>query len=314
MRKILAFVAILVMSILASTSISTQTPNSDFTYSWIGCAYRGTPTETEPFYGETNVVAYEEGSKAILSVTIIAGLDHQLNVSSVRVTFDWADGTYNGTYADEVITPDNLLVIPKAESRIVGISFTVPSTSIASNLYLHSYTIFVEHLSATSPPAEAQQPLTKFASNFAVYSADQADARELKQVISRIEKNVPVKNLTFESRTAKLLVYKAKNETGIGDEYYRRGEFATAAAHYDASLFLYTSAYSAEETKGTKLEDLEIRETEARISNIESWASMVSSMSTTSILLGVATVLFGIGYIIKQLGALKKPESREVTE
>jgi len=132
-------------------------------------------------------------------------------------------------------------------------------------------------------------------------------------MISRIANNDPFKGLAFNSTVAKLAVYNAQNETSTGDELYNRGDFVGAKAHYNAALTLYNGAYSTEETLGTKLDDLFVREIEARISNWEASASLSSSFSTTSILLGFAVVLFGIGYVIKQLGTLKKPVAKSLT-
>jgi len=319
MRRLVVVVFVLLLSALISVPITVYgqvTPS--FSYSWIGATYRG----YDPFYNST-VYAYEENTKAILSITVWANATHQLNVSSVRVTFDWADGTYNGSYADEVISTANLLLIPKAESRIVGISFTVPSTSIAPNDRLHSYTIIAEHLNATSGPTKTTQ-LTKFASDFAVYSADQADARDLYDRVQTVKG--PTAN--FTSSRAKMLVYKAQNETSTGDMYYTKGDFAGAKTHYTTALTLYNSAYAAEETFSVTDEDVtlnlriltvnrtrvEIRLLEAQIKNIESWASMVFSTGITLTLFGVTTMLFGIGYIIKQLAALKKAGQQAATE
>lgn len=317
MKKVFVVVVfVLLLSALISVPITVHGQEMPgFSYSWIGATYRG----YDPFYDptlSTYVYAYEENTTAILSITVWANLTHQLNVSSVRVTFDWADGTYNGSYADEVISATNLLIIPNATSRIVGISFTVPSTSVASNLYLHSYTLIVEHLNATSAPTKTLQPITETKSDFAVYSADQADARDLYHRVQTVKG--PTSN--FTSSRAKMLVYKAENETSTGDMTYTHGDFAGAKAHYNTALTLHNSAYAAEETYSVALEDIDlsnrtlsvsrtevrIRLLEAQIKHVESWASMVFSVGVTLTLFGVTTILFALGYIIKQLAALKK--------
>lgn len=305
MRRLFLVVSVLLLSALISAPITVHgQAGPSFTYSWRGATYIG----NDPYYNAT-VFAYEENTTAILSITITASSNETLNVSNVRVAFDWADGTYNGSHADEVISAENLLIIPEAESRIVGISFAVPSTSVASNLYLHSYTIIVEHVNATSGPTKTTQMPPQFAFNFAVYSAVQADARDL---FVRVE-TVKTPTANFSSSKAKILVYKAENETSNGDMYYTRGNFAGAKAHYDATLALYNSAYVAEETYSAKSEDLEIELLEAQIRNTESWTSMVFSSGIALTLFGVTAVLFGIGYIIKQLAVLKKAGQKAAT-
>ncbi|UCE16846.1 MAG: hypothetical protein JSV12_04385 [Candidatus Bathyarchaeota archaeon] len=325
MKRLFVVAFVLLSSTLISVPIMVHgqaTPG--FSYSWRGATYRGNDSFYDPTMS-TYVYAYEENTKAILSITVWANSTQQLNVSSVRVSFDWANGIYNGSYADEVISAANLLLIPKAASRPVGISFTVPSTSIAPdiNLYLHSYTIIVEHLNATSTPTETTQ-ITNFASDFAIYSADQADSRDLYDRVQTVK----VPTAKFNSSKAKMLVYKAENETSTGDVAYTHGDFAGAKAHYNAALVLYNSAYTAEETFSVTDEDVtlnlrsltvnrtrvEIQLLEAQIKNIESWASMVFSTGITLTLFGVTTMLFGIGYIIKQLAALKKTGQQATTE
>jgi len=311
MRRLFIVVLALLLSAMISVPITVHGQDlPGFSYSWIGAAYRG----YDPFYDAT-VYAYEENTKAILSITISANSTHQLNVSSVRITFDWADGIYNGSYADEVISPENILIIPEGEKRIVGIEIDIPSTSVVSNLYLHSYTILVEHLNATSPPTETQS-ITETKYDFAVYSADQADARDL---YARVQ-TVRGPTVNFTSSRAKMLVYKAQNETSTGNMTYTHGDFAGAETHYEAALTLYNSAYVAEETFSVTDEDLSVNATkveiqldEARIKQVESWASMVFSVGTTLTLFGVTTILFGIGYILKQLAALKKAGQQTAT-
>lgn len=308
MRRLFIVAFVLLLSTLISAPITVRgqvTPS--FTYSWIGTTYRGYDPFYDPMLG-TYIYAYEENTSVILSMTVTASSTQQLNVSSVRIAFDWADGTYNGSYADQVINAENLLIIPKGQSRIVGISFTVPSTSVASNLYLHSYTIIVEHLNATSEPTKTTQ-ITAFASNLAVYSGYQADARDLYARVQTVK--TPTAN--FNSSGAKMLVYKAENETSTGDMYYTRGNFADAKTHYENALTMYNNAYTTEETMGVKLEDLKVTKLEAEIRNLESWSSMVSSSGIALTLFGVTTVLFGIGYIIKQLAVLKKAGQQAAT-
>lgn len=308
MRKMLASVAVLLVLALASTVMVGPVQADIVSWSWLGSAYTG----RDAFYGASyNIYAYEAGSTATLVVTVendykVNASSVPINVSLVQVRFDWGVN-YNSTQCSR----DSPVAMEEDEIRTFHISFTVPGTDIASNRYLHGYKIFIEHVNSTTTPMRVRGNMTKSYledPDFAVYSANQTEAQRLSQTLS----GMPVPS--FNSTSARLLVYKAQNETSVGNENYRRGDFASAKTHYTTALSLYTSAYSAEETRGVKLEDLQVEKLEAEIGNTEAWASMVSSLSTTSVLLGVATVLFGIGYIIKQLGTLKKPVGREVTE
>jgi hypothetical protein len=235
-----------------------------------------------------------------------------LNVSRVIISFDWGQNKTLDLSA-------NIVQIGGNETEVFKVTFTASATEAVTSEWAHDYTIYVEHVNATSGPTKIvgtwQRTRAQLSAElFVVYPTDQADAWELKQMITRIMGNRPFSNLDFNSTVAKLEVYKAENETSTGDALYQRGDFVGAKAHYNAALILYNSAYSAEETLGPKLDDLFTREIEARISNYEASASLASSFSTTSILLGFAVVLFGIGYIIKQLGTLRKPVAESLKE
>lgn len=303
MRKMLALVVALLMSTFISTMMVGSVRADIESVTWLGYTYKG----TDEYYG-ADVYAYEEGSTATLWLNVkneyvnATGYGQTINVSKVKVGFDW-----NVNYTTEFTTPYK---IESGNSTSFSVTFIVPSTTDASNLVLHGYTIFVEHVNATGQIVDTMTTGDTYRKNpnFAVYSADQADAQELHQIISRMPKP------SFNSTSASLLVYKAQNETSIGEALYERGDFAGAKAHFSTSLILYNEAYTEEETRGVKREDLDVRLVEAQINNLQAWASMVSSLSTTSMLLGLAIVLFGIGYMIKQLGTLRKPVTESVKE
>jgi len=308
MKRKLAFLTTLLTSALILAAMIGSLGADIESQSWLGTTYTG----VDAFYGVGyTIYAYETGSNATLVVSVENTEGKQINVSAVGVRFDWSE-SYNSTD----VSIDSPIVMDDNAIMTFSVSFMVPSTSVASNRFLHGYTIYVEHVNSTTGPKEIVGTMTKSYTedpDFAVYSENQADARELKQIISGIESDVPINPLTFNSTAARLLVYKAKNETRIGDESYRRGDFAGAETHYNTALNLYNSAYATEETRGVKLDDLSIKETEARINNYEASASLASSFATTSILLGFAVVLFGIGYVIKQLGTLRKPSEKSLT-
>jgi len=259
------------------------------------------------------VVVYEHGSTANILVPVKNdnGYSSGLNVSKVIISFDWGQNKTLDMSTD-------IKQIAHQQTEVFKVSFTASATEAVTSEWAHKYTIYVEHVNATSGATEIVDTWSRAWDwwspdyLFVVFSEDQADAWELKQMITRIEGNDPFKDLTFNSTVSKLAVYKAQNETSNGDALYDRGDFVGAEAHYNAALILYNAAFSAEETLGPKLDDLFIREIEARISNWEASASLASSFSTTSMLLGFAVVLFGIGYVIKQLGTLRKTEIESV--
>lgn len=299
-------ISILLCSFLFATLISMLTISP-------AQATIGGITWLQPYLQKDGQVVYEHDSTVSLLVPVTNhNTSNGLNVSRVIISFDWGQNK-NKT----LDLSANIVQIELGGAEVFKVTFTASATEAVTSEWAHDYTIYVEHVNATTGPTKIVGTWQRtraqlFAELFVVYSTDQAEAWELKQMISRIESNDPFKHLTFNSTEAKLAVYEAQNETSNGDALYQRGDFVEAKAHYNAALILYNVAYSAEKTLGPKLDDLFIREIESRISNYEASASLAASFSTTSILLGSAVVLFGIGYIIKQLGTLKKPETEPV--
>lgn len=288
MKKILIYA----LTLLLSTSIlmlaidRVQAADSlTISRNWIGCAFKG----RDPYYGDY-VFAYKTGSIAILVVTTQAD-DQQINVSSVRVSFDW-----NRNYT---VTFDPPVEVPKYESRVFTVTFSVPDISEASNLFLHAYTIFVEHVNSTVEPKKILRENTfkmAYAPGFAVYSTVQAEAQELNQTLYGMPQ--PTYHY-YSSNKAKLLWLRADNETAAGDLAYVRGNFADAKTHYQTALGLREQAYSAAESYASRYDD-------AMIKQLESMANVFGGFSNAMTLVGIAAVLFSIGYIVKYIGNLRK--------
>jgi hypothetical protein len=308
MKKKLSLMMVILPTLTLISTMFIGTAKADITsYSWQSPTFKG----DDSFY-DANITAYETGSTATLYVTVEndyreADVPKPINISVVGVRFDWNDA-YNSTEC----SLDNPVTLEPNKFHTFAVSFSVPSTDTATNQYLHGYKVYVEHVNSTTGPKEVVKPTWEKSNmrfpDFAVYSPDQADAQDLAQMLDAL----PL--LTFTSAKANLLVYKADNETTYGDRLYMRGDFAEAKDHYGAALSQYNEAFVAEEEYGVKLEDLDITIAEAEVKYFESMGAAVAGLPIMFSLFGVSAVLFGIGYIIKQLGTLKKPVSREVTE
>jgi hypothetical protein len=269
-------------------------------------------TWLQPYLEKDGNVVYEHGSTASLLVPVtndVGGAENGLNVSEVIISFGWGQNKTSGL--------SEIVQIRDGRTVVFTVSFTASATETITSEKAWDYTIYVEHVNATTGPTKIVDTLAKDRVEvggelFVVYSTDQAEAWELRETIERIALNRPFVDLSFNSSEAKLDVYKAENETSYGNDLYDRGDFDSAKAHYNAALDLYNGAYATEESLGPILDDLFVRKIQATISNMEAQASLTTAYSTTSILLGSAVVLFGIGYVIKQLGILRKPETESV--
>jgi len=298
MKKPFLIVTTLLLSTLISVSMIAKVgANSIQWWSWRGYVYFG----YDSFYGE-NVVAFKEGSTATLFVSVRNDFapDKPINVSAVKVGFDWGTN-YTSTQA----TLPSPVVMQHDEIRVFTVSFTVPNASIVSNLYLHDYKIYVEHVNATTGAKQIVETWVKYSYTepyfFAVYSVDQADAREKSQIISGM--SMP----SFNSTVAKLWWSKATNETTLGGILYSQGDFAGAKEHYGTAISLRNQAISAEETTTGGIQDAELTLIQAQAESFKAQASYLNGLSSMWVLIGVAAVLFAIGYIIRGFAALRKP-------
>ncbi len=295
-RKAFTITATLLLSVFVSLSMTDQVNAQAFDPDpvWAGYLHKG----DDDFYG-TGVVAYEAGSTAVLYVSVRnTGLGKQMNVSAVGISLNWGD-TFNSTQANKT----NLVELKDGEYRIFTITFKVPSVANVSNLFRWDYTIYLEHLNA-SDAAYPRYNRTRSELDlpyFVVYSADQAKCRQMATTISQVTDLYP-----WNSTKAKILWAKHENETKVAKSYYDSGDFSNAATHYENALSLIDGAFTAEETKGTRWEDAQIMLLEAQVKWYEGLSNFYNGLSNMWTLIGVALVLFALGYILRGLAMLRR--------
>jgi len=307
-KQFVAMMALLLTASLAlsvAVSVQAESIEKDWT-TWVNYAFKG----TDEFYHK-DVVAYKAGSNATLAVAVKNHLALWINVTVVGVSFDWqkpAAGWYNSTQASK----SKPVRMKSGETRYFIVNFTVPEITTAYAV-VHDYTVYAEGVDELGNPLTGGDWIKTRAAlfgadkqYFVVYSADQAEAQQKAEAIDGIKRalGTPV---TWSSAKAGLLWKKAMNETSIADYYYDLGNFANAKSHYSAALSLITQAFDAEQTRGVRLEDAEIKSAEAEAKYFDALANLYNGFSNMWTLFGVALVLFAIGYIIRGFATLRKP-------
>jgi hypothetical protein len=211
-------------------------------------------------YGE-NVVIYKHGSAATLVVPVRNTMyANGLNVSKVIVGFDWGQNKTLDLTA-------NIEQVAYQETEIFTVSFTASATEAVSSEWAHEYTIYVEHINATTGSTEIvdtwSRPWNFWGPSylFVVFSVDQADAYDLSQEYDAYA-SAP---WSFNNINASQLAGQASIKASLGEMYYARGEYALGKTQYQSALDLYSQALAAEATWETKVEEaeLEIALTEA---------------------------------------------------
>lgn len=126
-----AIFVVLVMLITAMAPAPAVAAISSTT--WLNTAYKG----ADALLGGM-VQAYQAGSMAALQVSVLNTTGETIEIKGAKVEFDWAGGEYAATDNYPATLADN-------ERGAVGIRFTVPDVSTASNRVRHSYTVSVDY-------------------------------------------------------------------------------------------------------------------------------------------------------------------------
>ena len=250
-------------------------------YNWISTVVRN---QYDPFYG-SSVTAYEENTSAFLVVSVsndyYAG---QLNVSAVKVGFDWGVN-----YTSSECSPDNPFGIASSQLHVFMINFTVPSALFASNLMTHSYTIYAESVNSTTGPKGIIKSWTMNGDGFAVFSTDQAAANEYEQQVNAY----PTSNLNgipFLTANARQLLQESNIAKTLASDSYMRGDFSKAATYYKNSLDSIQQAWSNETSKWSTFED--------------AIASLLQGGGNLLTMQGYAWLIFAVGFLIMSIGVL----------
>ncbi len=246
-------IALLIGTFLALTLVATPA-QAQFISSaiWTGTANSG----TDLFFG-TTVSAYRTGTTATLIVTVTNDGGTAINVTKVTVFMDWGTN-YTSTQASTTspvkIGPTVQRVSPSASFII---TFPVPDTTTASNLFLHNYSVIVEFTILTPTPTRDFRRMP--ADSFAVYSADQADDVALIQKLSTLSCTSSgffgIAVNTFKTAEANSLCLQAISEFSQGGGpggAYARGDFTGAKTHLQTASDLWSRALSTESSSGSE--------------------------------------------------------------
>jgi archaellin len=179
---------------------------------------------TDSFYG-TTVSAYQPGETASLYIPVRNDLGvSNINVTNAKVEMDW-----NGNYTASGLP----IQIFRNGWAAVTLTFTVPSTSTASNYWDHSGELIVNY---TIPGSSTQLQYFDSVPTLAVYTSDQASAQNIIQQLSAI---VPSSFIAgspcgglgssgFKTATGSADCQQAVQQYVLGASFYKAGNFTAA--------------------------------------------------------------------------------------
>jgi len=225
---------------------------------------------------------------------------------------------WNQYYTSTECSETNPVVMPYGTSRTFLISFEVPSTAVASNLFRHGWTIYVDQVNATRRPTEVTSLDTLYGSGFVVYSTVQKEAMNLYDEISMLFSYY----WSFGSVEAQSLWYNGSMHYAMGEDSYVSGNFDSAKTHYETALNLMNQAIDTETARDLDLQDYEDNydrqldqanlnqiETNANATMKTADAAMKEAEATYALAQAAMTqayawIVFGIGFVIFGFAAL----------
>lgn len=245
---------------------------------WLAPVFTGTDS-----YYDTNVIAYEAETTANMLVRVHNDYTTSSDIE-IRVLMDWM--TTNVT-TDEV-------TVEGGKFYTFTVAVPIASTTVASNLYLHSYIIYYVYTTNTDPPAIIDAVYTT-GDNFAVYSGDQAKITDIKHQLNAMGHYSSI----YVTAAARDLLIKAGTEESLGAQTYENGKFADSLSHYQNALNYTQTGISSDITKMTMIED--------------SVAGLLDSMKGSMSMMGYGSLLFGIGFLFIGIGviiySIRKPRA-----
>ncbi len=278
MKKQLLILALLAAIALAPAIRSAAALPHVQSVQWLAPLYRG----YDSYYG-TNVLAYEAGSTAKMLIRVHNDYATSSDMK-VKVFLDWM--TSNVTSGE--------VTVEGGDYHTFTVEVPIASTSEASNLYLHSYTVYWVYTTNTDPPSIIDGVSTT-GDNFAVYSGDQADITDITRELDAMGGYYSL----YVTAQARDLLMKAGTEENLGAHEYENGEFDDSLLHYQAALNYTETGISSDITKMTLIEDTVV--------------GLLDSMKGSTSMMGYGALLFGIGFLFIGIGviiySIRKPRA-----
>jgi len=280
MRKKPAILFSFLLATLISMSTISTVQADILTPWWVDPEYMG----HDSLLFDEYIVAYVTGTTAKLCVPVENDYGGDINVTAVQVWLDWGE-TYNSTECSEA----DPFEMEEDDVHTFTITFTVPSTTVASNLVLHEWEVFIQYDTSTESwnPAWAPGPTYYFA----IFSRPQAEAFQLYNELDAVFDYSPY----FSTAKAKVLWGEAVMQSSIGMRHYQSGKFTDANTTFYTARNLVDQAFEAEDERGSKLENAQMNYYNAAMTEAYAW-----------LLFGLGMILIGIGAIIY---ATRKPKT-----
>jgi hypothetical protein len=306
MKKILAtLLVVLLIGLVSLSAIRPAQAGITGAPTWIKPAWKDrTGLSKDPFLGDVNV-AYIAGSKWILNIWVhndaTNGTDSMnARVYRIAVWFDW--NKFYNTTLDVTLKYDT--------DYLFTVNGTMEQTAIASNLFTHSYKVYVEYeitYQAGGGTITAKKTWGPYSgSGFAVISQEQYNA--VQASLNYTDFKARVASYVDDYAESHSLYIQAERETKMGDISYIGGEFSSALQHYNNALDLLTQSWTKYTTIKAEDDSIILDKKQAELDAIKAntTATLVdaNAVATATVINAVALAFFGIGFIFFGIAAI----------
>jgi hypothetical protein len=234
---------------------------------------------------------YVAGSTATLVVNVQNGLAFDMNVSAVKVWFDWGQN-----YSSTDVNLTKIYSIDPGLSHVFTVVFTIPDITVATNLVTHNYKIYVDDVnSTTGVKGQLNTNFPYSGTYFAVFSTEQASAINTVRELNKYDTGF-IPFITAQGRELSMLADGTRTEA---DRQYGNGDFTNAANTYQDALNMMQNAWGNETKVWTDYQN-----------GFEGIVTGIPSMMT---MMGIGYALFGLGFFFMGIGvivwAARKPKT-----
>ena len=314
MKKTIAVLLVLLLVGLVSLSTIHPVQAKITSITWIKPVWRD---RDDDFLGHIDV-AYVAGSTWTLNIPVkneeMNGTAGDINRRPMDVTiertavwFDW--NKFYNTTVDVTVKYDT--------SHLLTVEGTTEQTSIASNLFTHDYSVYVEFKFTYREGGDTKIVYRTWGpwdgDEFAVLSQVQYDARLAREKYENFHDRVD-ERLDDYTESWRLMI-EAEGEADMAEMYYGQGEFSSALQNFNTASNLLNQSlavYMPKEIEDdvitrnvTKANlDRQLAQNEAIRANATATKTLAEATVSAMFVNALGFVFFGIGFVFFGVAAI----------
>lgn len=298
-EKIVATLGLVLLSLMI---IAMAAPVRAYTvdWAWVEPDFVG----NDPYLGY--IYGYVENTNWNFSFSWVNGGIIPMNVSDVRVYFDWGK---NYTTSYSTINQ----IMPGMTQTFTVYNATPPITE-APELWRHHYDVYLDYVNNTVAPYQViGSDHVASGSDFAVLSADHLACLQLWSKLSSVSW-YSASSVSTAASTAiysptditgvYILFAKAHMEYNLGLDIFNAGVFGDAKTHLTNADTLYSQALDTWDQRGTAIEDASLNNTIAQTGLYNAQADAARKSADAALVNSYGYLLFGLGWTFIGLGVI----------